>query len=130
VVPKLLKGLNFVLFRCILPYEAGLDGDVQLDHYALGVVIHPNVRIGRNVRIYHQVTLASETWIGSEHLIIIGDDVLLGAGAKIIARGDRTLRIGNGASVGANAVVTGDVADGEIVVGVPARPVTRPPASD
>ncbi|WP_269431621.1 hypothetical protein [Chthonomonas calidirosea] len=53
----------------------------------------------------------------------MGDDVMIGAGAKIIAKPDRGLRIGNGAQIGANAVVTRDVADDETVVGVPARPL-------
>lgn len=53
VVARLLKALNFVLFKAILPYEADIQRDIHLDHYALGVVMHPNVSIGHRVRIYH-----------------------------------------------------------------------------
>ena len=122
---KLLKTMNFVVFKAILPFQAEIQRDLILEHYGLAVVVHPNVVIGHNVRIFHQVTLAAETWIGSEHKIIIEDDVVIGAGACVIARPDQGLRIGRGAKVGAGAVVTADVAPGLTVVGIPARPLRR-----
>ncbi len=124
LIPRLLKTLNFVLFKAILPFQADIQKDVQLEHYGLGIVVHPNVTIGHRARIYHHVTLAAETWVGSEHRLIIGDDVMIGAGAIVVGRSNQTLRIGDGARVGAGAVVTKDVAPGQTVVGSPARPLT------
>lgn len=125
LLAKVLKGINFVVFHAILPYQAEIEKDIELVHYGLGVVVHPNVVIGHNVKIYHHVTLATETWIGSEHKIFIGDNVIIGAGAIIIGRGDRSLTVGDGAKIGANAVVTADVRPDEIAIGVPARPLQK-----
>jgi serine O-acetyltransferase len=121
LIARFLKLLNFLLFHCILPYEAEIERDIMLAHYGLGIVIHPNVKLGRRVKIYQHVTLATTTWIGSEYKIIIGDDVVIGAGAVVITKENQTLEIAAGAKVGANAVVTRDVVRGDTVVGVPAR---------
>ncbi len=53
--------------------------------------------------------------------IIIGEEVWIGRGAAVLAG----VTIGDGATIGANAVVTRDVAPGMVVVGVPARPISR-----
>lgn len=123
LIARFLKALNFLLYSVILPYEAEISPDIELCHYGLGVVIHPNVRIGKRVKIFHQVALAASTWIGSEYYIDIQDDVVIGAGAENIAKPDQGLRIGKGAKIGANAVVTRDVPPDTTVVGIPAPPV-------
>ncbi|MBD2189663.1 serine O-acetyltransferase [Pseudanabaena mucicola] len=125
ILPKILKTFNFFFFHAVLPYQAEIEKDIELQHYGLGIVIHPNVKIGHRVKIYHGVTLAAETWIGSPYKIYIGDDVLVGAGAAVIGRGNQDLRIGDRAVIGANAVVTNDIDDGETVVGVPAKSICR-----
>jgi serine O-acetyltransferase len=124
-IAKLVKAVNFFIFKAILPYEAEFESDIRLEHYAMGVVIHPNVKIGKRVMIYHGVTLATSTWIGSPYKIIIEDDVLIGAHAVVISRENETLTIGKGAKIGAGAIVTKDVSPGQIVVGVSAQPILR-----
>jgi bifunctional UDP-N-acetylglucosamine pyrophosphorylase/glucosamine-1-phosphate N-acetyltransferase len=52
---------------------------------------------------------------------VIGADTFIGSDTMLVA----PLNIGKGAKTGAGAVVTHDVADGEVVVGVPARPLTK-----
>lgn len=118
---RLLKAANFFLFRAVLPPQVQLGNNVSLKHYGLGVVVHPNTTIGDNVTIYHQVTIAAETWIGSPHRVVIEKDVIIGAGAILVAREDTDLRIGVGARIGAGSVVTRSVAAYDIVAGVPAR---------
>ena len=109
------------MFRCLLPYEADVAEDIYFAHYALCIVIHPNVKIGRGVRIYHGVTIAAETWIGSPHRVVIGDNVMIGVGAIIMGNNRESLHIGDGACIGAGAVVTRDVEPHHTVAGVPAR---------
>lgn len=123
LLPRLIKTINFLIFHAVLPYQAEIERDIYLEHYGLGIVIHPNVKIGHRVRIYHHVTLATQTWVGSPHKIYIGDDVMIGVGAAVIGRGDQSLTVGDRAVIGANAVVTRDVSPDQTVVGVPARPL-------
>ncbi len=78
-------------------------------------VIHPNTIAGRNLTIEQGVTIG----IGPTGVPRIGDDVSIGAGAKVI----NGITIGDHASVGAGAVVVKDVPAHCVVVGVPARPV-------
>jgi serine O-acetyltransferase len=72
-------------------------------------------RIGRNCWIHHQVTIG---WsYGQTAKPVIGDDVFIGVGAKILG----AITIGDGARIGANAVVVRDVPPGATAVGVPAH---------
>jgi serine O-acetyltransferase len=123
---RLVKGANYFFFRAILPYEADVADDVQLGHLALGTVIHPHVTIGRRVHLWQGVTLASDAPISDpSSRIVVKDGVEIGAGAVIVNKRGRNLTIGENARVGANAVVTKDVAANVTVVGSPARPVAR-----
>lgn len=124
---KVTKGLVFLIFKAVLPPEVAVAKDVRLDHYGLGVVIHPNTIIGHRVRLLHGVTLGSDAAIGTEDRIVIGDDVEIGARACVINRAGGSLTVGAGARIGAGAVVVDDVAPGVTVVGVPARPVRAAP---
>lgn len=94
---------------------------VVIDH-GMGVVIGETSEVGDDVYMYHQVTLGTASAErGHKRHPTIGNNVILGAGAKILG----AITIGDGARVGANAVVTQPVPAGTTVVGVPARPVER-----
>jgi len=118
---RIVKTLNWAIHKCLLPSEAVVGNDIVLEHYALGIVMHPQVKIGDRCRIFHHVTIAAESCIGSEHFVIIEDDVMIGAHAVVIARSNSTLVIARGASIGAGSVLTKSVPAGEVWAGNPAR---------
>jgi len=80
----------------------------HLPHGLNGIIVSHNAVIGKNCWIYHQVTIG-EGKDGAPH---IGDNVMIGAGAKIIGN----INIGNNVKVGAGCIVTKDVPDGAVVV--------------
>lgn len=85
-------------------------------------VIGESAQIGDDVTIYQCVTLGGtnphDGSSGKRHPTI-GDRVVIGSGAQVLG----PITVGEGARVGANAVVTKDVAGGATVVGIPAKPV-------
>jgi serine O-acetyltransferase len=105
-----------VMGGCIIGRGADFGAGFVLVH-SQGVVINTSVKGGRNVVLEHQVTIGAEKGAYP----VLGDDVFIGAGAKILGG----VTIGNGAKVGANAVVVDDVPAGATVVGIPARVVRK-----
>lgn len=95
-----------------------------IDH-GLGVVIGETAELGDDVYLYHQVTLGGTSTAEGKRHPTLGNQVIVGAGAKILG----AINVGDGARVGANAVVVKDVAPGQTVVGIPARPVERDPVA-
>ncbi|MDP2071653.1 serine acetyltransferase [Methylotenera sp.] len=79
-----------------------------------GIVIHSETVIGDNTIVMQQVTMGGKSLIDPVGAPILGDNCYVGAGAKILG----PVRIGNNVTIGANAVVTKDIADGNVVVGV------------
>jgi serine O-acetyltransferase len=112
----LFNKLNGVFCHCIMGRGAQFGPGFVLVH-SMGVVINGRVRGGSNVYIEHQVTIGAERGESP----ILGSDIFIGAGAKVIG----AVRIGDGARIGANAVVVDDVPEHCTVVGIPARIVRR-----
>ncbi len=108
--------INGVLGRCIIGRGANFGPGFVLIH-SYGVVINSAVRGGRGVKLEHLVTIGAERQAAP----VLGDNVFVGAGAKIIG----AVRIGSDTKIGANAVVNRDVPDGATAVGIPARIIER-----
>jgi serine O-acetyltransferase len=81
--------------------------------HSFGVVINSSVRAGKNLVIEHGVTIGAEKGRSP----VLGDNVFIGAGAKVIG----PVKVGSDVKIGANAVVTKDLPDGATAVGIPAR---------
>lgn len=77
-------------------------------------MIHPRAKIGRGVMIHHGVTIGGKS-LRSGGVPVVGDNVYIGAGAKILGN----ITIGDDSLIGANAVVVKSVPAGSLVVGVP-----------
>src|SRR5215468_6651585 len=97
---------------------------VFIDH-GMGVVIGETAEIGDDCTLYHGVTLGgtrpSRDQGGQKRHPTIGNSVIVGSGAQVLG----PFRVGNGARVGAAAVVLQEVPDGATMVGNPARQVGR-----
>ncbi|BBL72074.1 serine O-acetyltransferase [Methylogaea oryzae] len=91
-----------------------------IDHGA-GVVIGETAEIGDDVTLYHGVTLGGTSWNKAKRHPTLGNNVLVGAGAKILG----PIVLGDNVRVGANSVVVKDVPPCCTVVGIPGRVVQR-----
>lgn len=95
-----------------------LKGPLILPHGLCGIIIARNVEIGEHVAIYQHVTIAESNRYKKT---IIEDHVIIGAGAVLL----NNPHIGEGAKIGANAVVLTDVPAYATAVGCPARIITH-----
>ncbi|MGA9397977.1 MAG: serine O-acetyltransferase [Anaerolineaceae bacterium] len=91
-----------------------------IDH-GMGVVIGETAEIGRDVTLYHGVTLGGTSLNKGKRHPTIGDRVVVGAGAKILG----AIIVGDDTRIGANAVVVKSVPPNMVVVGVPGQNVAR-----
>jgi serine O-acetyltransferase len=91
-----------------------------IDH-GMGVVIGETTEIGNNVTLYHGVTLGGVTWDKVKRHPTVDDNVVIGAGAKVLG----PFTVGKGAKIGSNSVVVKEVPRNSSVVGIPGRVVMQ-----
>lgn len=99
-------------YLCDIPLELQVGKGFALFH-ANGIVLNGKAAIGDNVTVLQQVTIGNGNSHDGNKVAVIGNNVTLGAGAKVIG----AVEIGDFAFVGANAVVTHDVPAGAVVGG-------------
>lgn len=118
ITAKLLTLFNFVIFGTEISPKCAIGRSLCFPH-TLGSVIGA-ARIGKTALIYHGVTIGANTMdygYTMDKRPLVGDNVTLGSGAKILGG----ITIGNNVVVGANAVVVNSIPDNVVVGGVPAR---------
>ena len=91
-----------------------------IDH-GMGVVIGETAQIGDDCTLYHGVTLGGTSWQKGKRHPTLGNNIIIGAGAKVLG----PITIGDGARIGSNAVVLKDVPPGATAVGIPAHMVRK-----
>ena len=89
-----------------------------IDH-GMGVVIGETAEIGNNCTLYHGVTLGGTSWAKEKRHPTLGDNVVVGSGAKILG----PFTVGDNSKIGSNSVVVKEVPPNSTVVGVPGRVV-------
>jgi serine O-acetyltransferase len=135
VEPKLLRAPLSVLYRMgerhcrnvygiELPYSAKVGRRVRIEHQG-GIVVHGDSTIGDECTIRQGVTLGMKNTDKAFDAPRLERGVDVGAGAVILG----AIVVGEGAHVGANAVVVKDVEAGAVAVGVPAKVIGRKPAA-
>lgn len=121
---KLLGRVSSQLTRFFTGIEihpgATIGDNFFIDH-GMGVVIGETAEVGNNVTLYHGVTLGGVSLEKGKRHPTLEDDVVIGAGAKVLG----AINIGRGSRIGANAVVVKSVPPNSVVVGVPGQIVAR-----
>ena len=125
LVAKVISQFSRFLTGIEIHPKAKIGKNLFIDH-GMGVVIGETSEIGDNVTIYHMVTLGgispsinSDSQREIKRHPTLMDNVVVGSGAQILG----PVIIGKNAKVGANAVVTKDVPENAVMIGIPARNV-------
>jgi serine O-acetyltransferase len=114
----LMKFSEVFLGAAIKP-AADIGPGLYIGHSGM-IIIHPEAVIGKNLSIGPGVIIGQKG-LGEQGVPVIGDDVYVGTGAKILGR----VTIGSRVRIGANAVVLEDIPEGATAIGVPARVIKR-----
>lgn len=115
-IARLVSQLSRFLTGIEIHPGAKIGKSLFIDH-GMGVVIGETAIIGDNVLLYQGVTLGGTGLVKGKRHPTVGNNVVIGAGAKILGN----ITIGDNAYIGANAVVIKDVPANSTVVGVPGR---------
>ena len=132
LVARIISQLSRFLTGIEIHPRANIGKNLFIDH-GMGVVIGETSEIGDNVTIYHMATLGgiSPSVNSNEQRNIkrhpsLKDNVVVGSGAQILG----PVTVGKNAKIGANAVVTKDVPENAVMVGIPAKNVGETSGSD
>jgi len=120
LLARWISGIGQALTFVDIHPAARIGRRLFIDH-ATGIVIGETTEIGNDVLIYQQVTLGGVSLSKGKRHPTIEDNVIVGAGAKVLGN----ITIGANSKIGANSVVIHDVPPNSTAVGVPARVASR-----
>lgn len=130
LLQKMAHAICYMLFKrkqiicgIELNQHTQIGPGLRLPHRS-GIIIHPMAVIGANCEIMQNVTLGNNIVKSRTGVPVIGNEVLICAGAKLIGQ----IHVGNRVVIAANAVVNHDIEDGYVAGGVPAKVLK--PSSD
>lgn len=98
----------YLIHNSFIPADCEIGEGTTFGYKGIGVVVHKRAKIGKNCTIAQNVTIGGRS--GHYEVPVIGDDCSIGAGAKLLG----PIRIGNGVTIGANAVMMKDAPDGTV----------------
>ncbi|MHB9029525.1 MAG: serine O-acetyltransferase [Candidatus Latescibacterota bacterium] len=121
---RLLKRYRYK-FGIAIGYTTDIGSGFYIGNFG-NIVVNGKAKIGKNCYISQGVTIGQTNRGNYEGIPTIGDGVYIGSGAKVIG----SVKIGNNVAIGANCVVTKDIPDNAVVVGIPGRVISFKGAAD
>ena len=115
-IARLISQIGRLLTGIEIHPGAKIGNRLFIDH-GMGIVVGETTTIGDNCTIYHGVTLGGTGKDDKKRHPDIGNNVIIGCGAKVLG----PIKIGNNVKIGANAVVLKDVPDNSTIVGIPGK---------
>ena len=119
-IARLLSNLGRFLTGIEIHPGAKIGRRFFIDH-GMGVVIGETSEIGDDCTLYHGVTLGGTSWKKGKRHPTLGNNIIIGAGAKVLG----PIHIDENARIGSNAVVVNNVSSGATIVGIPGRPIEQ-----
>lgn len=107
-------------FGIDIPFQTRIGPGFYVGHFG-SIVVNGGCVIGKNCNISHGVTLGRANRGKRKGVPVIGNGVYIGPGAKVVGG----VRVGNNVAIGANCVVTTDIPDHSVVIGVPGRVISN-----
>lgn len=115
LLPRALDYVIFLVFNSTIHHSTQIGRGSICGYRGMSILIHKRAVLGENVAIGAHVVIGGRS--GQREAPVIGNDVYLGANCCVLG----SVRIGDGATIGAGAIVLDDVPPGRVAVGNPAR---------